>query len=166
RCCTQWRMTMAQEVLVSAVPLTLRIVRGRGKGELRILAEGFDPIEVKRRDKIILRPEGHGVVIERENVRRTRPAAFPKIPVPDNGAKLSSIPDSRIRLCNGALVMARSAGRNEYALISCGDDRSFTEIKFVVHTEFHHLDSSPYIEDILIAYRVGADRQHFLLKIH
>ena len=58
---------MAQEVLVSVVPLTLRIVRGRGKGELRILAESFDPIEVKRRDKIILRPEGHGVVIEREN---------------------------------------------------------------------------------------------------
>jgi hypothetical protein len=33
---------------------------------LRILAEGFDPIELMPRDRIILRPEGHGVAIERE----------------------------------------------------------------------------------------------------
>ncbi len=34
------------------------------QGELRILTEGFDPIEVMLRDRIILRPEGHGVVLE------------------------------------------------------------------------------------------------------
>jgi len=55
-----------EELLFGAVPLILRIVRGRGQGELRILAEGFDPIEVKPRDRIILRPEAQGVVIERE----------------------------------------------------------------------------------------------------
>ncbi len=59
-------MAKTEELVVSAVPLTLRIVRGRGRGELRILAEGFDPIELMPRDRIILRPEGHGVVIERE----------------------------------------------------------------------------------------------------
>ena len=39
----KWSVTMAdrKELLVSAVPLTLRIVRGRSQGELRILAEGF-----------------------------------------------------------------------------------------------------------------------------
>jgi hypothetical protein len=56
-----------EEVLVTAVPLILRIVRGRGQDELRILAEGFDPIEVMPRDRIILRAEGQGVVIERED---------------------------------------------------------------------------------------------------
>jgi hypothetical protein len=54
------------EVLVSAVPLTLRVVRGRGRNELRVLADGFDPIEVKPRDQIILRVEGQGLVVERE----------------------------------------------------------------------------------------------------
>ncbi len=58
-------MADPEEVLVSAVPLTLRIVRGRGRGELRILAEGFDPIEVMPHDRIIIRPEGQGVVLER-----------------------------------------------------------------------------------------------------
>jgi hypothetical protein len=56
-----------EEVLVSAVPLILRIVRGRGQDELRFLTEGFDPIEVMPRDRIIRRAEGQGVVIERED---------------------------------------------------------------------------------------------------
>jgi len=59
-------MADRKELLVSAVPLTLRIVRGRSQGELRILAEGFDPIEVMPRDRIILRSECRGVVIQRE----------------------------------------------------------------------------------------------------
>jgi hypothetical protein len=59
-------MAKTEELVVSAVPLTLRIARGRGRGELRILAEGFDPIEVRPRDRIILRPKGAGVVIERK----------------------------------------------------------------------------------------------------
>jgi hypothetical protein len=58
-------MQSREEILVSALPLTLRIVRGRGRCELRVLAEGFDPIEVRARDRIILRPEGQSVVIER-----------------------------------------------------------------------------------------------------
>jgi len=49
--------------------LTLRIERGAAEGELRIVAEGFDPISVTAPDRILLRPalEGHGVVIEQDN---------------------------------------------------------------------------------------------------
>jgi hypothetical protein len=54
-----------EEILVSAVPLTVRIERGHG-GELQILVDGFDPIELAHAQRIIVRPEGHGVVIERE----------------------------------------------------------------------------------------------------
>ena len=36
------------------------------QGELRLFAQGFGPIEVRPRDRIIIRPEGHGLVIERE----------------------------------------------------------------------------------------------------
>jgi hypothetical protein len=57
---------MREEMLVSAVPLALRIGRG-GKGELRVLVDGFDPITVTPSARIILRPEGSGVVIERES---------------------------------------------------------------------------------------------------
>ncbi len=35
-----------EEVLVSAVPLSLRIERGAETGELRIVGEGFDPVFV------------------------------------------------------------------------------------------------------------------------
>lgn len=59
-------MVDREEVLVSAVPLTLRIEPGEVLGELRLFVQGFGPIEVKPRDKIILRPEGLGVVLERE----------------------------------------------------------------------------------------------------
>jgi hypothetical protein len=56
---------MKEEMLVSAVPLALSIDRGRD-GELRVLVDGFDPITVAPSARVILRPEGHGVVIERE----------------------------------------------------------------------------------------------------
>jgi hypothetical protein len=56
---------MREEMLVSAVPLALRIERGR-TGELRVLVDGFDPITVTPSARVILRPEGGGVVIERE----------------------------------------------------------------------------------------------------
>jgi hypothetical protein len=46
-------------MLVSAVPLTLRIDSGR-EDELRVLVDGFDPITVTRSARVILRPEGHG----------------------------------------------------------------------------------------------------------
>ncbi len=55
-----------EELLVSAVPLTLRMERGSADGELRILVEGFDLIAPTTANKIILRPEGLGVVIERD----------------------------------------------------------------------------------------------------
>jgi hypothetical protein len=59
-------MPAREEVMVSAVPLALRIERGVGTGELRILAEGFDPIELAPHHRLVLRPEGFGVVLERE----------------------------------------------------------------------------------------------------
>jgi hypothetical protein len=55
-----------EELLVSALPLTLRIEPGAVTGELRIVVEGFDPIDVRPAEKIVLRPDEHAVVIERE----------------------------------------------------------------------------------------------------
>jgi hypothetical protein len=57
-------------MLVSAVPLALRVERGAGTGELRIVAEGFDSIEIATHQRLVLRPEGHGMVIERESVEQ------------------------------------------------------------------------------------------------
>jgi hypothetical protein len=59
-----------QEMLVSAVPLMLRVERGAGTGELRVVAEGFDPVELATHQRLVLRSEGHGVVIEREPVEQ------------------------------------------------------------------------------------------------
>jgi hypothetical protein len=57
-------------MLVSTVPLALRVERGAGTGELRIVAEGFDSIEIATHQRLVLRPEGHGMVIERESVEQ------------------------------------------------------------------------------------------------
>ncbi len=54
-----------EEVLVSAVLLNLSIERGHGNA-LQILVDGFDPIEFTEAQRIIIRAEGHGLVIERE----------------------------------------------------------------------------------------------------
>ncbi len=59
-------MPAREEVLVSAVPLTLRIERGVGTGHVRIVVEGFDPIELAPHQRLVLRPEGYGVVFDRE----------------------------------------------------------------------------------------------------
>ena len=59
-------MAAREEVLVSAVPLTFRVERGAGTGELRVVVEGFDPINVAPHQRLVLRPEGYGVVVERE----------------------------------------------------------------------------------------------------
>jgi hypothetical protein len=55
-----------EELLVSALPLTLRIKPGAVMGEVRIVVKGFDPIDVRSAEAIVLRPEEHAVVIERE----------------------------------------------------------------------------------------------------
>ena len=55
-----------REVLVSAVPLQISIERGPDDGALRIIIDGFDPIPIAPASRIIVRPEGHGVVLERE----------------------------------------------------------------------------------------------------
>jgi hypothetical protein len=39
-------MPAREEVIISAVPLSLRVERGAGTGELRVVVEGFDPIEL------------------------------------------------------------------------------------------------------------------------
>ena len=53
-----------EELLVSAaLPLTLRIEGGQRQGELSIVVAGFDPIAVPASGRIILRPEGQGVVL-------------------------------------------------------------------------------------------------------
>jgi hypothetical protein len=54
-------MPAREEVIVSAVPLSLRVERGAGTGELRV-----DPIELAPHHRLVLRPEGFGVVLERE----------------------------------------------------------------------------------------------------
>jgi hypothetical protein len=59
-------MPAREEVIVSAVPLSLRVERGAGTGELRVVVEGFDPIELAPHHRLVLRPEGFGVVLERE----------------------------------------------------------------------------------------------------
>jgi hypothetical protein len=59
-----------QEMLVSAVPLALRVERGAGTGALRIVVEGFDPIDLAAHQRLIFRPEGSGVAIEREAVEQ------------------------------------------------------------------------------------------------
>jgi hypothetical protein len=61
-----------EEVLVAAAPLALRVERGPEPGTLEIHVEGFDPIAVTAARKIILRPEGLGVVLERENLKRKK----------------------------------------------------------------------------------------------
>lgn len=65
RCETGSANQCLREELVGTVPVTLRIARGSADGELRILVDGFDPIAVMPPASIIIRPEGHGVVIER-----------------------------------------------------------------------------------------------------
>ncbi len=57
-----------EEVLVAALPLALRIVPSPEPGTLGIRVEGFDPIAVTAAQRIILRPEGHGLVLERETL--------------------------------------------------------------------------------------------------
>jgi hypothetical protein len=47
-----------EELLVSALPLTLRIKPG-AMGELRIVVKGFDPIDVRSAEAIVLRPAEH-----------------------------------------------------------------------------------------------------------
>jgi hypothetical protein len=61
----RWSAMMVdrKELLVSAVPLTLRIDRGAREGELQMIAEGFDPITVRSASNMILRPEGHGAPV-------------------------------------------------------------------------------------------------------
>jgi hypothetical protein len=59
-------MSQSDELLVSTLPLKLGIVSCSSEGELRVIVEGFDPITVTAPGRIILRPEGYGVVIERE----------------------------------------------------------------------------------------------------
>ncbi len=58
-------MTKRNELLVSALPVMLTVERGAHDRELRVVVEGFDPIIVGELEKIILRPEGHAVIIER-----------------------------------------------------------------------------------------------------
>jgi hypothetical protein len=58
-------MVHRDELLVSAVPLTLRIEPGSADGELGIVIEGFDPITVSPQQRIVIRPEGRGVVVDR-----------------------------------------------------------------------------------------------------
>ena len=77
-------MTDREEVLVSAVPLKLRIERNMGGG-LRIVVEGFDPIRVSASERIILRPEGH---VLPGSAHRSPP-----------GGKLAEIGNSRKRHC-------------------------------------------------------------------
>ncbi len=55
-----------EEVLVSAVPLTFRVGRGREPDTLRVRVEGFDPITITAAQWLVLRAEGLGVVIARE----------------------------------------------------------------------------------------------------
>jgi hypothetical protein len=50
-------MAQTKIAITGELPLTLRIVRGRGRGEMRVLAEGFNPIELMPHDRIIIRPE-------------------------------------------------------------------------------------------------------------
>jgi hypothetical protein len=59
-----------QEMLVSAVPLVLRVERGAGTGQVRVVAEGFDPIDIATHQRLVLRPEGYGVVLDRESVEQ------------------------------------------------------------------------------------------------
>ena len=59
-------MVAREELLVSAVPLVLRVERGLQAGALRVLVRSLDPISVPPSGRLILRPEGHGVVVERE----------------------------------------------------------------------------------------------------
>jgi hypothetical protein len=59
-------MASLEEVPVSALPLALHIDRGPEPEAIKIWVEGFDPIVVTAAQRLILRPEGHGVVIERE----------------------------------------------------------------------------------------------------
>jgi hypothetical protein len=59
-------MPNRQEVLVSAIPLALRVERGAGTGHLRVVVEGFDPVELAPDQRLVLRPQGHGLVVERE----------------------------------------------------------------------------------------------------
>ena len=59
-------MPLRREVLLSAVPLTFRVERGAGTGHLRVVVEGFDPVELAPDQRLVLRPEGHGLVVERE----------------------------------------------------------------------------------------------------
>ena len=61
-------MPNREEVLVSAVPLMLTVQRAPGPGAPRIEIDGFDPIAVTPGQRIVLRPEGHGVVLERETL--------------------------------------------------------------------------------------------------
>jgi hypothetical protein len=59
-------MADREEVLVGAVPLTFHVERGPQPETIEIRVEGFDPIAVTAAQRILLRPEGHGVVPERE----------------------------------------------------------------------------------------------------
>ena len=55
-----------EKILVSAVPLMFRVERGAGTGHVRIVVDGFDPIELAPDQRLLLRPEGYGVILERE----------------------------------------------------------------------------------------------------
>ena len=61
-------MPPREEVLVAVVPVTLRVERGPQPETIEILVEGVDPIVVTAAQRILLRPEGHGVVLERETL--------------------------------------------------------------------------------------------------
>jgi hypothetical protein len=60
------RMVTREEVAVTDLPLVLRVERGSQAGALRLLVRSFDPIPVPPSGRLILRSQGHGVVIERE----------------------------------------------------------------------------------------------------
>ena len=61
-------MPSREEVLVAAVPLTLQVEHGPQPETIEILVEGFRPIVVTAAQRILLRPEGPGVVLERETL--------------------------------------------------------------------------------------------------
>ena len=46
-----------EECLVSAAPLLVRVERGAGTGEVRVVVERFDPIGLAPDQRLLLRPE-------------------------------------------------------------------------------------------------------------
>ena len=64
----EWNLPYREEVLVTALQLTLQIAPGPQPGAVVVRVESFDPIVVTAAQRILLRPEGHGVVLERETL--------------------------------------------------------------------------------------------------